>query len=123
MSPDSSAIARGPRTPAAWQLLRYSHSPLPFLEQCGRRYGDTFLVRLAGYGKLVMLTAPQAVQDVFRGDGYALHSGEGNAFLMPTIGPSSVRRSALSSWPAWITLMPPYGRACACAPSCLSSSV
>jgi cytochrome P450 len=88
--PDSSAIAPGPTAPAVWQLLRYSHSPLPFLEECGRRYGDTFLVRFAGYGKFVMLADPAAVQDVFRGDGHALHSGEGNEFLVPTVGPNSV---------------------------------
>jgi cytochrome P450 len=80
----------GPAAPAAWQLLRYSHSPLPFLEECGRRYGDAFLVRLAGYGKFVMLAAPEAVHDVFHGDGHALHSGESNEFLVPTVGPSSV---------------------------------
>ena len=37
-----------------------------------------------------MLTAPEAVRDVFRGDARALHSGEGNEFLIPTVGPNSV---------------------------------
>jgi cytochrome P450 len=85
-----SLLPPGPRTSAIWQLLRYSYSPLPFLEQCGRRYGDTFLVRWAGYGKFVMLAAPEAVRDVFRGDAHALHSGEGNEFLIPSVGPTSV---------------------------------
>jgi cytochrome P450 len=71
-------------------LLRYSLWPLSFLEECGRRYGDAFLVRLAGYGKFVMLSAPGAVQDVFRGDPHALHSGEGNEFLIASLGPNSV---------------------------------
>ena len=66
---------------SVWQLLRYSHSPLPLLEACARRYGDPFTIRLAGYGKFVMLSSPEAVQDVFRGDSRALHSGEGNEFL------------------------------------------
>src|SRR5262249_22530948 len=61
-----------------------------FLEQCARRYGDSFLVRMAGFGPFVMLSAPEAVRDVFRGDGHVLHSGEGNDFLIPTVGPSSV---------------------------------
>src|SRR5438445_745876 len=90
MSPARSTIAPGPRTPAVWQLLRYSHSPLPLLEECARRYGDTFLLRFAGYGTFVMLTAPDAVRDVFRGEAQALHSGEGNEFLIPTVGPNSV---------------------------------
>src|SRR6187399_2986179 len=74
-------VAPGPRSPAAWQLVRYSQSPLAFLEECAARYGNTFLVRLAGYGQFVMLAEPQAVHDVFRGDPHILHSGEGNQFL------------------------------------------
>jgi cytochrome P450 family 135 len=88
--PGPSAIAPGPKSPAFWQLLRYTHAPLPLLEECGRRYGDAFLLRWPGYGRFVMLADPQAVQDVFRGDGHALHSGEGNEFLVPTVGPNSV---------------------------------
>lgn len=84
------SLLPGSKAPAAWQLLRYSRHPLAFLEECARRYGDTFFVRFAGYGKFVMLGEPAAVQDVFRGDGRALHSGEGNEFLVPTIGPNSV---------------------------------
>jgi cytochrome P450 len=80
----------GPTAPAAWQLLRYSLWPLPYLQECARRYGDVFLLRLAGYGRFVMLAAPEAVRDVFRGDGQALHSGEGNEFLIPSVGPNSV---------------------------------
>jgi cytochrome P450 len=48
------------------------------------------MVRFAGYGKFVMLSGSQAVQDVFRGDGDALHSGEGNEFMTPTLGRNSV---------------------------------
>jgi cytochrome P450 len=88
--PAPPVIAPGPKAPAVWQLLRYSHSPLPLLEECGRRYGDAFLLRWAGFGNFVMLADPRAVQDVFRGDGHALHSGEGNEFLVPTVGPNSV---------------------------------
>jgi cytochrome P450 len=85
-----SNIAPGPNAMAVWQLIRYSFSPLALLEECGRRYGDAFLIRLAGYRKLVMLAAPDAVQDVFRGEAHALHSGEGNDFLVPTVGPNSI---------------------------------
>ena len=87
---NSGLLPLGPKAPAAWQLLRYSQNPLTFLDECARRYGDTFTVRFAGYGKFVMLAEPRAVQDVFRGDGNALHSGEGNEFLTPTVGRNSV---------------------------------
>lgn len=80
----------GPRSSAVWQLLRYSHAPLPFLEGCARRHGDPFTVRWAGYGHFVMLAAPDAVRDVFRGDPHALHSGESNEFLTASVGRNSV---------------------------------
>jgi cytochrome P450 len=80
----------GPSANAAWQLLRYSHSPLSVLEGCARRHGDPFTLRWAGYGTFVMLASPDAVRDVFRGDPHALHSGEGNEFLTGSVGPRSV---------------------------------
>ncbi len=90
MSSQPASLPPGPRTPAAWQLLRYSLAPLSFLEECARRYGDPFTTRMAGYGKLVMLGSPDAVRDVFRGEPHALHSGEGNEFLAVTLGRNSV---------------------------------
>jgi cytochrome P450 len=90
MSQTSASLPPGPRTPAFWQLLRYSLSPLPFLEDCARRYGDPFTIRQAGYGKLVMLASPEAIKDVFHGDAQALHSGEGNEFLSVSVGKNSV---------------------------------
>jgi cytochrome P450 len=83
-------LPAGPKSPAVWQLLHYSHSPLSFLESCWKRYGDPFTVTWAGYGKFVMLADPQAVREVFRGDGRVLHSGEGNEFLIPSVGKHSV---------------------------------
>lgn len=80
----------GPKSPAFWQLLSYSFSPLPFLEACQRKYGDPFTVRFAGYGSFVMLSHPDAVKDVFAGGGHALHSGEGNEFLIASVGENSV---------------------------------
>jgi len=80
----------GPKSPAFWQLVHYTHSPLSFFDACARRFGDPFTVRWAGYGTFVMLASPEAVKDVFRGDGYALHSGEGNEFLTASVGVNSV---------------------------------
>jgi cytochrome P450 len=84
------SLPPGPSAPAYWQLLRYTHSPLPYLEGCARRHGDTFTIRLAGYGTLVILAGPDAVREVFRGDPDALHSGEGNEFLSASVGRNSV---------------------------------
>jgi cytochrome P450/diketogulonate reductase-like aldo/keto reductase len=84
------ALPPGPRSPAWWQLVRYSLWPLGFLERSQRRFGEAFTTRMAGYGKLVILSSPEAVKDVFRGDPHVLHSGEGNEFLNVSVGKTSV---------------------------------
>jgi cytochrome P450 len=84
------ALPSGPRISAIWQLLRYTHDPLAFLERCARRYGTPFTTRLAGFGTLVMLTDGEAIKDIFRGDPHVLHSGEANEFLTLSLGRNSV---------------------------------
>jgi cytochrome P450 len=80
----------GPSDSALWQLYRYTRSPLPFFDECRRRYGDAFSMRFAGFGRLVILSSPDAVRDVFRGPPDVLHSGEGNEFLTLSVGRNSV---------------------------------
>lgn len=90
MRPPLESLPAGPPGPPAWNLVRYSHMPLPFLERCAARFGDPFTVRFAGYGSFVMLSSPDAVRDCFRADPAALHSGEENAFLAAVVGDTSV---------------------------------
>ena len=71
------------------QLMHYSFKPAEFMEACDR-YGETFTMRLAGFGTLVQLTRPDDIREVFRGDPAILHAGEGNALLSSVVGESSV---------------------------------
>jgi cytochrome P450 len=64
-------------------------NPLPFLEECQRHHGSPCTIRLVR-DTFVLLTAPDAIKDVFRGDPHVLHSGEGNALFKASVGPSSV---------------------------------
>ena len=86
----ANSLPPGPRWPAAVQLARYTLRPGPFLERCAARFGDPFTVKLAGYGSFVMVSSPEAIKDIFRGDPQVLHSGEANEFLSLTVGMSSV---------------------------------
>src|SRR5215211_7269417 len=90
MSQTASALPPGPRSPAWWQLLRFAGDPLGLLDECHRRYGDTFTLDVAGNGRLVMLSDPKAIREVFQGDPDVLHSGEANSLFIATVGPSSV---------------------------------
>ena len=80
----------GPRSHAWWQLIRFAGDPLALLDECHRRYGDAFTLDIAGNGRFVMLSDPETVRDVFRGDPDVLHSGEANALFTATVGRHSV---------------------------------
>jgi cytochrome P450 len=84
------ALPPGPMVPAWWQLVRFAGDPLGLLDECQRRYGDTFTLDVAGNGQFVMLSDPEAVREVFRGDPDVLHSGEANALFTATVGRHSV---------------------------------
>jgi cytochrome P450 len=90
VAPPARILPPGPDSPAWWQLLRFTGDPLGLLEACHIRYGDAFTLNLAGNGRFVMLSDPEAVRDVFRGDPDVLHSGEANTMFSATVGRSSV---------------------------------
>src|SRR6476646_5435590 len=90
MLPPKAALPSGPKDPAWWQLVRFAGDPLGLLDECHRRYGDAFTLHVAGNGRFVMLSDPEAVREVFRGDPDVLHSGEANSIFTATVGRHSV---------------------------------
>jgi cytochrome P450 len=54
------------------------------------RYGDTFTMRFAGEGPMVMVSHPDAVREVFTAPPEVMHSGDANRILLPVVGPNSV---------------------------------
>ena len=84
------SLPPGPSTPRALQTLRWIARPTAMLEDCHRRYGDMFTMRLAQEGDWVFLAHPDAVKQVFTGDPRLLHAGEANVILLPVLGSNSV---------------------------------
>jgi cytochrome P450 len=81
----------GSRMPAALQALRYASDPLNFLVRLQRRYGDVFTVRFPYFGRLVYVTTPELVKQIFTGPPAQMHAGEANATVLePALGPNSV---------------------------------
>ena len=76
--------------PAAAQTVGWALRPVPFMEECRRRYGEAFTVRLLALGPVVFLADPAAVREVFTGDGKLFDAGEGNRILEPVVGSRSV---------------------------------
>jgi cytochrome P450 len=76
--------------PAAAQTAAWVARPVPFMERCRRRYGDTFTVRLAQVGTFVFASDPEQLKDVFRAAPDRLRAGEANVALEPVLGNRSV---------------------------------
>jgi cytochrome P450 len=77
--------------PATLQALRYARDPLGFLTRLQRRYGDIFTIRFPYFGRLVYVTTPDLVKQVFTGSPVQFHAGEANATVLePALGPNSV---------------------------------
>jgi cytochrome P450 len=72
------------------QTARWIARPAAMMEDCARRYGDMFTVKIANEGTWVFLTDPDAVKQVFTGDPRLLHAGEANVVLLPVLGSHSV---------------------------------
>ncbi|MDX6625402.1 MAG: cytochrome family [Solirubrobacterales bacterium] len=84
-----SPLPPGPRKPRALQTLAWMRQPLPFLEACQRRYGDTFTLRILRWGDWVLLCDPDDVKRVFTA-GPAVGVAVANPLLKPVLGPRSV---------------------------------
>jgi cytochrome P450 family 135 len=91
-STDGQALPPGPRMPSAIQALGWAVRPLAFMEQCQRRYGETFTVRVRRGRPWVFLTNPQHVKQVFTTAPELMRAGAGeaNPLLGPLLGASSV---------------------------------
>jgi cytochrome P450 len=86
----SESLPPGPRIPVALQTALWIRRAQWMLDECSRRLGETFTLRIAGQGTWVVLSNPRDVEAVFRGDPAILHAGEGNRILEPVLGPRSV---------------------------------
>ena len=79
--------------PPILQLLNWMFRPIPFMEECARRYGDWFTVRFLRFPKrltFVFTSDPEAIKEVFTGNPDQLHAGEANLVLKPVLGKHSL---------------------------------
>jgi cytochrome P450 family 135 len=80
----------GPRLPRALQSVLIWTQRQRFIPAMHRRYGDTFTVNAEPTGYGVVLSNPDDLRTIFRGDPDVFHAGEGNALLSPVVGRRSV---------------------------------
>src|SRR5262245_55066392 len=80
----------GPKLPASLQTLWWIRRPIEFLRFCRRRYGDTFTIEIVGTGKVVLVSTPDHIKQIFTGDPEFMRAGEVNSILGPIVGEQSV---------------------------------
>jgi cytochrome P450 len=76
--------------PRALQTAIWFGNAQWMLDQCARRFGETFTLRILNEGPWVVLSNPDHLRQVFTGDPRIFHAGEGNQILLPVLGEKSV---------------------------------
>jgi len=76
--------------PSALQAIGWVYRPQPILDRWRREHGDMFTMRIPSEPPWVMLSDPEAVKTVFRGDPRLLHAGAANEILRPVVGDHSI---------------------------------
>ena len=80
----------GPAAPPLLQVMRWVQWPLPFLDECAQRFGETFTLRFPSAPPIVMFAHPDAIKTIFTGDEEDLRAGEANYRLEPILGKHSL---------------------------------
>jgi len=84
------ALPPEPKGSSLSQTLRWAFRPLPFMEDCRRRYGDSFSVRFLGFERpMVLISDPAAIKALYTERSHGLPPGR-NIILEPIMGSSSL---------------------------------
>src|SRR3954453_15530794 len=84
------SLPPGPSWPSLVQTLGWWSRPLAFHENCRRRYGKRYTIRLLGSPPFVMHADPDDIRAIFTAPPDVLHPGEGARILEPVVGTYSV---------------------------------
>jgi cytochrome P450 len=82
--------ARLPPGPGIFETFNFVRKPFEFMDDCARRFGDWFTVRVPGVAPFVFTSDPAALREVFLGDTDQLHAGKANRPLGAFMGEKSV---------------------------------
>ncbi len=81
----------GPQTHPWIQTQQWLMQPLAYLEDCAQRYGDIFTLRIGPvFMPQVLVSHPQAIQQIFAADPKQLDSGEAAGIKSPLLGQQSL---------------------------------
>ncbi len=79
-----------PKSSPLVQTLRWSFRPLPFMQECREKYGDSFSVKFLTFERpMVMISDPAAIKALYTERSHGLPPGR-EIILTPVVGPHSV---------------------------------
>lgn len=82
---------QGPKEPIWYQTIWGVVQPLSYLDSIQKRYGDICLTPpFAGLPAQVVISNPQALQEIFTADASLFESGSGSQMMQPLVGDNSL---------------------------------
>lgn len=72
------------------QTIRVILQPIETLEEIEQRYGDIFTSDLGFFPPQIIISNPQAIQELFTADSQLFESGSGNQIIQPLVGANSL---------------------------------
>jgi cytochrome P450 family 110 len=79
----------GPKTLPFLQLIQWIADPLTYMDTCVEKYGDVFQTQWGKLEPFVMLSHPQAIQEMFNNSAFEA-PGRLNSILKPMLGEQSM---------------------------------
>ncbi|AKG24327.1 cytochrome P450 [Calothrix sp. 336/3] len=82
-------LPQGPQTPAIVQMLQWIARPMPYMEECAKKYGDIFTLHLSF--PILFVSHPQAIQQILTSDNKDFTApSRANQLFAPLLGKNSV---------------------------------
>jgi cytochrome P450 family 135 len=86
----SGGLPPGPHLPGAVQTLRWMYRPIEFMEQCRRKYGPIFSLRLGPASNVFVIADPAAAKQVLTADPQHFRAGDTNGIFRDVVGNHSI---------------------------------
>ncbi|MBD2777692.1 cytochrome P450 [Iningainema tapete] len=84
-------LPEGPQTLSSIQTLQWLTHPLEYMEDCAKRYGEIFTLRIGPvFTNQVFVSNPEAIAQIFTTDPKQLDSGEPAGIKSPLLGRQSM---------------------------------
>src|SRR6201996_8844045 len=78
----------GPKTPKLWNGIAFLVARNAMIKRLQKRYGDSVLIAMPGFGQMVLVTTPELVKQVYTAKPDVLHAGKNP--LGEILGPGSL---------------------------------